>query len=110
MKYIYIAAPYTINDPVTNTGDAIRSANILAEEGYIPFIPHLTLFWHYLRPHSIDFWYKYGIEWLKKCDCLIRLPGESSGADREIAIAELLRIPIYYSILEFLDSEKQERK
>jgi hypothetical protein len=106
MKYIYIAGPYSKGDPVTNTGDAIRAANILAERGYIPFIPHLTLFWHLLHPHDIKFWYKYDDEWLKKCDCLLRLPGESEGADAEVVTARIFGIPVYYSTEEILKEDK----
>lgn len=98
MKYIYIAAPYSKCDPVTNTRDVIIVADDLMLFGYIPFVPHITLFWHFLNPHDINYWYKYDIAWLEKCDCLLRLPGESPGADNEVRIAKELGMPVYYSV------------
>ena len=100
MKYIYIAGPYSKGDPVVNTANVIKAADILAIAGYIPFIPHLTLFWHFLNPHDIDFWYKYDMAWLAKCDYLLRLPGESPGADNEVYWAKKLGMLIYYSVEE----------
>jgi hypothetical protein len=108
MKYIYIAGPYSKGDPVINTGEAIKAGNLLAGIGYIPFIPHLTLFWHLIYPQEIEFWYEYDMAWLKKCDGLLRLPGESQGADREVATARIFGMPIYYSIQEVIDDTNQK--
>jgi hypothetical protein len=33
-----------------------------------------------------------------RCDCVLRLPGESSGADAEISLAQEHDIPVFYSI------------
>lgn len=98
MSYIYIAGPYSKDDPVINTANAIKAAEILVSHGYTPYIPHLTMFWHFIIPHEIDYWYKYDLEWLDKCDCLLRLPGKSSGADAEVTHAIVKGIPVYYSI------------
>ncbi len=32
---------------------------------------------------------------IHKCDALYRVPGESSGADREVELARKLRIPVF---------------
>jgi len=101
-KRVYIAGPYTLGDTAENVGNAILAANELAEYGFIPFVPHLTHLWHFLCPHPVEFWYAYDNTWLKLCDCLLRLPGESSGSDAEVALAEELGIPVYYSIEEVL--------
>jgi hypothetical protein len=42
--------------------------------------------------------------WLAKCDCLLRLPGESKGADNEVFWAKKLGMPVYYSIQEAIDN------
>ena len=39
---IYIAAPYTHDDPVANTHAVIRIADALLVAGFTPLIPHLT--------------------------------------------------------------------
>jgi hypothetical protein len=80
---IYVAGPYSTGDPVTNTKRAIDAGNVLLDAGFIPFIPHLTMFWHLMHPHEYETWLAYDFEWLDTCDAFLRLPGESSGADRE---------------------------
>ncbi|MEZ5160039.1 MAG: DUF4406 domain-containing protein [Marmoricola sp.] len=35
---------------------------------------------------------------LQHCDAVLRLPGESRGADQDVAIAESRGIPVYYSL------------
>ena len=107
MEYIYIAGPYTKDDPITNTANAIKAADILAEKGYIPFIPHLTMLWHLLSPHEIDFWYEYDMGWLKKCNALLRLPGESPGADKEVSMAFALKMPVYLSVEDLLEDNEE---
>jgi nucleoside 2-deoxyribosyltransferase len=102
MKYVYIAGPYTHPDPVENTHNVIEVANKISLWGFIPFVPHLNLLWHAVTPHPPEFWYKWDIEWLKKCDCLLRLPGRSSGADNEVAVAKEMGIPIFYEVLDLL--------
>lgn len=105
-KRIYIAGPYTKGDQVQNVRNAIEAGDILRNFGFIPFIPHLNMLWHAIFPHNADYWYEWDIEWLKQCDVLIRLPGESVGADREMEIAKELFLDIYageYAVDNFLD-------
>jgi len=103
MKYVYIAAPYTHGDKEENTKNAIIAGDKIAEAGYIPFIPHLNHYWDQLKPHEYRFWMDQDKAWLLKCDALVRLPGESKGADEEVVIALDNNIPVYFGIDEFLD-------
>ena len=57
-------------------------------------------FWHFLNPKPYETWIKLDEEWVLRCDALLRLPGESKGADAEVAQAKKHRIPVYYSIEE----------
>jgi len=102
-KWVYIAAPYTIPDPVENTHKAIEMANKLILEGIFPIVPHLTLLWHAVTPFSSKFWYDYTLELMKRCDAVLRIPGESAGADLEIKTAQKLGMPVYYSVEELLN-------
>ena len=52
-----------------------------------------------------DFWLAYDMEWLKVCDCVLRLDGESPGADKEDELAKKLGIPVYYSIGELMKTK-----
>lgn len=97
-KWVYVAAPYTVPDPVVNTHNAIMAAERLLEIGYFPVIPHLTLAWHMVTPHCSQFWYDYTMELLKRCDFMVRLPGYSVGCDKEEEMASKLGIPVFYGV------------
>ncbi len=97
---IYVAGPYTKGDVAQNVRNAIYTGNNLRALGHTPFIPHLTHFWHMLLPHEIDYWYAYDIEWLKECDAVFRIEGESRGADDEVKWAETHGKPVYYSYMD----------
>jgi hypothetical protein len=42
---------------------------------------------------------------LQHCDAVLRLPGDSRGADQDVAIAQGLGIPVYYSLEQVPHSE-----
>lgn len=93
---VYVAAPYTRPDPVENTHLLIAQVDQIAEEGIVtPIAPHLTLLWHLVRPRTIDFWYAYDLATVARCDALLRLPGDSTGADNEVNFAEERGIPVF---------------
>lgn len=102
MKFIYVASPYTKGDVAINVRRNIEAADWLAVEGFTPFCPLLTHFWHILIPHEYEFWCAYDMVWLERCDAIVRLSGESSGADAEVKRALDLGLPVFYSIEEFL--------
>ena len=71
--------------------------------GHIPYIPHLD---HYIflemEDHEAEnrqnnFWYKYDMAWLDKCDALFYL-GKSKGADAELKHAQKAGKLIFHSI------------
>jgi hypothetical protein len=95
---VYVAGPYTCGHPLENTNKAIDAAEQIAALGYVPFIPHLTHFWEARHHHEYEFWMQQDLTVLRRCDALLRLPGESRGADREVAEAELFGIKVYYSV------------
>lgn len=93
---VYIAGPYTHPDPVDNTRIAMEVADQIMNSGHaIPFIPHLTLFWHMHQPRPIAEWYAYDLEILGRCDALLRIPGASTGADAEVMFAMQRHIPVW---------------
>lgn len=98
-KLVYVAGPYALPDPVENTHKAIKAADELIELGFIPVVPHLSLLWHIVSPKGADFWYAYDLEILRRCDALLRLPGESRGADGEVEFCQKWTcIPVFYSV------------
>jgi len=98
MITVYIASPYTKGDTVLNVRESLLAADKLVDLGYAPYCPLLSHFWHYLSPKPYEVWTKLDLEWVLRCDCLLRLPGESSGADAEVAAAKALGIPVFYCI------------
>lgn len=97
-KIIYISSPYTIGDQVANVRRQILVADKLLGMGYIPFCPCLSHFWHFVSPKPWETWLEIDIAIIPKCDALLRLDGESKGADKEVALAKELGIPIFYSL------------
>src|SRR5437868_13379401 len=95
---IYVAAPYTKGDVAVNVRTAFEAANHLADLGFAPFVPHGTHFWHMMFPRPYEFWLDLDNQFLPACDAVLRLPGESSGADKEVALGESLGIPVFRSI------------
>lgn len=97
---VYVAGPYTKGDPLDNTLTAIDAADKLLRLGYVPFIPHLSHFWDERHPHEYQTWIDWCLEWVKCCDAILRLPGESKGADIETELAFGIDIPVFHSIEE----------
>lgn len=103
---IYIAGPYTGGDPRINVIKAIDAGEKVAEAGFVPYIPHLNHVWDHIHPHDYEFWMDQGAEFLTRCDAVIRLPGESPGADREVDMAKKMQIKVYYGVEEFLKANE----
>ena len=102
---VYIAGPYTEPDPAVNTANAMRAWHEVADRGHYPFCPHLSHFLHIHRARPYDEWLAHDLEWLGVCDALLRLPGESSGADEEVAYAVELGLLVVESVSELPTSE-----
>ena len=102
---VYVAGPYTRGDVAANVAAAVKAGQELLSAGHIPFVPHLTHFWHLLHHNPYEAWLAYDLEWLKLCDVVVRLPGESAGADKEVAWAEAKGLPVFPSVASFLTWE-----
>jgi hypothetical protein len=101
---VYIASPYTIGDVGANVHLSFVAADALAHYGYAPFPPLFSHFWHLMFPHEYEFWVNLDNEWVKRCDVMLRLPGESKGADAEVALARSLGVPVYFSIRSLIEN------
>ena len=97
---IYISAPYSLGDVVTNVRFACEVGDKILTKGHIPFVPHLTHFWHFISPKSWEEWMKIDTAIVKRCDALLRVNGKSIGADMEVTVALDAGIPVYYSLEE----------
>ena len=100
MIKVYIASPYTRGDTAVNVGIQIRTYSELMDLGFVPYAPTLNHFVHMTYPHSYEEWMEQDFEWVSTCDCVLRLDGESPGADREVELANSLGKKVFYSIEE----------
>lgn len=97
---IYISGPLSTGNRQENVKKACDCALELIKLGYSPYCPHLT---DYLDPddslgHAT--WMECDLLWVEVSDAVLRLPGESKGADMEVAKAHEMGIPVYNSIEE----------
>jgi len=99
-KKIYIASPYTIGDHLENVNVQMDMYYDLVQLGYLPFAPLYSHYIHERNPLPYDIWMEIDYAWIDSCDCLLRLPGESNGADLEVKYAEEKGMPIFYSVEE----------
>ena len=100
MLKVYVAGPYTKGNVEQNVLNAIDASSELISIGLAPFCPHLSHYLDQVHPHSWKQWMDIDIEFLRDCDIVLRLPGESKGADLEVETANKAGIPISYSISE----------
>jgi hypothetical protein len=100
MVVVYIASPYTNGDKLQNVNVQLDMAHKLMNLGYCPIIPLFSHYQHIRKPRPYEDWLKIDLEKIRRCDILLRLPGESSGADREVKFAKAINIPIIYNINE----------
>lgn len=86
---VYLAGPFAHPDVVLNTHEMIHAADRLNGTGLVVcYVPHLHLIQHLVIPAPDDHWYALDLAFLSRCDALLRLPGESTGADREVEFAD----------------------
>jgi hypothetical protein len=97
-RLVYIAGPYTHSDSADNVRAAILAGLDIFQAGHTPFIPHLYHFAHMVYPMSYERWMLLDLRWLQICHVVLRLPGDSPGADREVDFAKQLGMPIYFTL------------
>lgn len=96
---VYVAGPVTKPEPMENTHHAVKVAAELLDSGVVvPFLPHLTCLWHMIRPRPYESWLAYDLDVIEHCDALLRMAGESGGADREVEHAESLGLPLFHDV------------
>lgn len=95
MKRVYIAGPYTKGDTILNIRAAIDAGSLVRSWGHAPMVPHLTAIEHLVHAREYEHWMETDFMWVIVSDCLYRVPGESAGADREVAVARQNGIPVF---------------
>ena len=109
-KAVYVAGPITSGNPFENMLSALAVGQELIEAGFAPYVPHLTVYWDKLHnpgENTWETWLEIDLPWVSKADAVLRLPGESPGADREVALAYKLGIPVYSSVPNLLAGTRE---
>ena len=99
---VYIAGPYTLGDRSENVRKAMEVATQLLDAGHEPFCPHLSHFWDLAHPRPWVEWMRVDLAWLEVAEALVRIPGESAGADHEAHFSYTHNIPTFFSVGDFL--------
>lgn len=108
-KVVYIAGPMTSSgDYKTNIRLGVKVMRALMKMGYSVICPQLsgltdfdTVAWkarELTGDLTHDDWYEMDLELVRRSDLLLRLPGESRGADKEVAEAERRGIKVYHKV------------
>lgn len=87
---LYVAGPYSLHPTHCTTFAARVAMAIFEHTPYVPLVPHLSHHWDAVTPRPYETWLKLDVSILIHCDRIVRLPGRSSGADREMRIARHL--------------------
>lgn len=107
--WVYIASPYTCGDQALNVRFQAHVFDELLDGGLVvPIAPLWSHFQHVLQPRPYHDWILYDAEIITRVDALLRLnavctrtgyfQSKSEGADREVAQARNLGIPVFFSI------------
>jgi hypothetical protein len=92
---IYISGPYSNGSQAENVSNAIKAADYLVKHEFLVYVPHLTHFWHVMSPKPYTYWLELDLRILPMCNAVLRLPGDSVGADREVRAAEKIGIRVF---------------
>lgn len=95
---VYIASPYTLGDVAVNVKRQHDAFHEILAAGFYPYMPLFAHYQHLIHPEEYEKWMEWDMIWISRCNCLLRLEGESKGADREVAHAEEIGIPVFYSL------------
>lgn len=92
---VYVAGPVS-GDPFGCVRQAVAAFDEIRADGGVPFLPQLSVIHEIVRPLPYEEWLAYDFDVIANCQALIRLPGHSPGADREIVHAIGLSLPVFH--------------
>lgn len=113
MFKVYVSGPLTASndeEEQNNIDRAMEAGDLLAREGIAVYVPHVTWYMDEVakvmgRPTLNYKYLKQDKEWIRYCNAVLRLPGESKGGDIETVYASKLGIPVYHTVQAVLDAK-----
>ncbi len=109
---VFISSPYTLGDTCANVRRQHDAFRALIDLGHAPFAPLLSHYQQLIHPIGWESWMSWCLQWVEQCQLVLRLPGESRGADIECVRARELFIPVLETradILKYLVDDKEHR-
>lgn len=91
---VYVSGPMT-GDPYGCVRQATDAFAALRLAGCVPFLPQLSVLHEIVDPQPYEEWLAYDLDVIAHCHAIIRLPGDSPGADRECDMARNLGLPVF---------------
>lgn len=91
---VYVAGPIT-SDPFGCVRQSMDAFTTLRALGCVPFCPQWSVIGEMVQHFSYEEWMAYDFDMIERCDALVRLTGDSPGADREVDHADELGIPVF---------------
>ena len=101
MIKVYVAGPLSTggySDSCANIRHAIDVGHELMTKGFAPYVPHYSHFANLFHMRTWQEWMDQDKIWVNSCQALLRLPGESKGADVEVGWAQAARIPVFTTV------------
>ena len=91
----YLSCPITKGIRTENFARACNTQAALMDKGFAVLNPALSMLHPdaWTIPHAV--WIENDLPWVSVCDVVLRLPGESAGADEETRFAESQGIPVF---------------
>ncbi len=130
-KRVYVAGPISKGDLAHNVNQATEAFVALAKASFAPFCPHWSVYckpcmpWRFSTHDAViceatangtvnagmdhATWLAVDCAWVEVADCVLRLPGESKGADMEVLHAAKHGITTYFDLALLLQHESPTR-
>lgn len=98
---VYVAGPIRKGDLQENIRKACDVGYELAKLGYAPFVPHLSCYFDGPMPNAegrlnAGEWIDIDLQWVAASQGLVRIAGESEGADMEVEHAKRHGVPVAF--------------
>ena len=91
---VYVAGPIT-GDPFGCVRQSVHAFDTLRALGCVPFCSQWSVIAEMVEHQPYEDWMAYDFDVIERCDALVRLEGESPGADREVDEAQRLGLPVF---------------
>jgi len=111
---VYLSGPITKGDRDANFRQAADAHKALMAAGFAVLNPMLTMRLPGAFAIEHDTWIANDLPWVAVADAVLRLPGESKGADIECEHALIHGVPVFHDAVElkrfFSESQRRARQ